>query len=67
MCECNCRGMLTDEQLQELQKLCQPVAAWLEKNATPHDSVVIETYSMRVVSNVAGAPLNSAADSDICF
>jgi hypothetical protein len=34
--------MLTREQTEELKKLAQPLCDWLNRNATPHDTIIVQ-------------------------
>lgn len=45
--------ILTKEQLQDMQKVVEPVMEWLSKNCHPHVKIVIGSGSAEVVEGVA--------------
>lgn len=48
--------------VEELEKVCQPVAEWLRKNSDQYIGVHITADHAELVTDVAGVPLKTAAD-----
>ncbi len=46
----------------ELEKLCRPVAEWLEKNGDPYTTVEITVDHIRVKQDIMGIPVEKAVD-----
>lgn len=51
--------------MQEFKSLCLPVAAFMKKNCSPHDAVIITDEQIRLVSEEIGCPVSECAEKDI--
>lgn len=48
-----------DEEIKrELMRLCEPVAAFMQKNCTPHDTVIVTDVQVRMVSDEFSVPVS---------
>lgn len=43
---------------KELMRLCEPVAAFMQKNCTPHDAVIVTDVQVRMVSDEFSVPVS---------
>lgn len=46
-------------QVKQLAELCRPIVDFLQKNCTPHETVVITDSGFKMVSDVAGMPFDN--------
>lgn len=51
--------MLSTAQLEEFTDVVKPVQQWLLSNCCPHDIVLVDFDSARVLEGVAGTPTQS--------
>lgn len=47
------------EKAAELWQLCKPVAAFLKKNCSPHDTVIITDEHIKMVADEVSGPVNA--------
>lgn len=48
----------TEELMNNLRDLAEPIRVWLESNGDPHVQVIISLDQIRVVSDLLGIPLS---------
>ena len=53
-----CVEKSTEELMNNLRDLAQPIRTWLEANGDPHVQVIISLNQIRVVSDLLGIPLS---------
>lgn len=45
------------EKIEEIEKLTKPIVEYLKKNYNPHTSLIIDSNSIRVVSDEISIPI----------
>ena len=55
---------MTCSKVKHLADLCRPVVEFLQKNCTPHETVVITDGGFKMTSDVVGMPLDNPYKSD---
>ena len=49
-------NILTRDQVQELHDLAQPLCDWLNKNGTPHDTIIVTQANVEALCGMCSAP-----------
>ena len=48
---------MTREKIKELEVVCESVIEWLQKNACPHDKIIITLDSIEFLKGECGIPV----------
>ena len=51
--------------VRELTRVCMPVVAFMQKNCTPHDTLVITGAQFKIVTDTVSIPVSGYGASDI--
>ncbi len=49
-------NMMTKQQIEELKELAQPLCDWLNKNGTPHDTIIVTQAHVEALCGMGVAP-----------
>ena len=49
-------NMMTKQQIEELKELAQPLCDWLNKNGTPHDTIIVTQAHVEALCGMGAAP-----------
>lgn len=47
---------ISQEQMNELEKITQSLVEWLRNNSHPHTSIIVTDTSIRLVEDIASIP-----------
>ena len=54
-----------DMDVRELTRVCMPVVAFMQKNCTPHDTLVITGAQFKIVTDTVSIPVSGYGALDI--
>ena len=54
-----------DMDVRELTRVCMPVVAFMQKNCTPHDTLVITGARFKIVTDTVSIPVSGYGVLDI--
>lgn len=50
------------EKIKEIEQICAPIVEYLEKNYNPHNTIIIKSDSIKLVSDEISIPVSKQND-----